>query len=195
MKKQLFLKLILLALLTPISSCSINTAMSGAQALYGRHNLQNSLHDQYITLKAERSIYIDTDRFQDTHVSVATFNNIVLLAGQVSTSLQKYEIEQAIKKIPDIQEIHNLILVSNSASASSLTRMNDSLITAKIRAKLFAANDIDPSQIKVLTENGVVYLMGIVPHDQANVAIEIARTTAGVQSVVKVFYYVRISKV
>jgi len=60
---------------------------------------------------------------------------------------------------------------------------------------LIATNEIDPSQIKVITENGIVYLVGIVPPEQAEIAIDLARTTDGVQSVVKVFSYVHISKV
>lgn len=186
-------KLILLFCLIGMSQSCVNAAFTGAQAVYSRHSIQNSLSDQYIMMKAERSIYIDSNHFQNTNVSVSSFNGIVLISGQVETKAQKIEIENIVKKIPGVKEIHDV--VTFSSPASPLTRVSDTWITTKVKTKLIAMNDIDPSQIKVVTENGVVYLMGIVPPEQADIAVDIARKTAGVQSVVKVFSYIRISKV
>ncbi len=175
-----------------LQSC-VNAAFTGAQAVYSRHSIQNSLSDQYIMMKAERSIYIDSNHFQNTNVSVSSFNGIVLISGQVETKAQKTEIENIVRKLPGVKEIHDVVTLSTPISA--LTRVSDTWITTKVKTKLIAMNDVDPSQIKVVTENGVVYLMGIVPPEQADIAVDLARTTAGVQSVVKVFSYIRISKV
>lgn len=182
---------LLFSLVGTLCSC-MNAAVTSAQAVYNRHGIQSSLNDQYIMMKAERTIYIDTDRFQNTNVSVSSFNGIVLIAGQVQTAAQRVEIEKIVKKIPGVKEIHDVVTVSPPPSA--LTRVSDTWITTKIKTKLIAMNEIDPSQIKVITENGVVYLMGIVPPDQADIAVDLARQTEGVQSVVKVFYYIHVSR-
>ncbi len=193
MDKKNFSRIILMGLTACALQGCLNTAVTGAQAVYSRHNLQATFKDQYITAKAERTIYLDTNRFKNTRVSVSAFNGIVLITGQVQTAAQKLEIERIVKNIADAKEIHNLVTISNPTS--SIIQVSDSWITAKIKSKLIATIDIDPSQIKVVTENGTVYLMGIVPHDQADIAVDIARTTEGVQSVVKIFYYINISKV
>lgn len=174
-----------------LSACT-NIAVSSAQAIYDHRNIQKTLTDQYIAMKADRSIYIDSDKFRNTNVAVASFNGVVLLAGQVSSQPQATEIEQRVKRIDGINEIHNLLTIGTPSS--SITRVNDAWITAKIKTKLIAAKEIDPSQIKVVTENGTVYLMGIVQPTQADAAVYLARTTDGVQQVVKVFSYITISK-
>ena len=186
-------KKILLAILfsTQLSSC-VNATITGAQAFYDRRNIQKNLNDQYIAYRADRSIYIDNKQFKNTHVNVASFNGVVLLAGQVQEPSQRDEIEQLVRKVSGIKELHNVVTVASPTSA--LTQISDTWITTKVKTKLIAMNDIDPSQIKVVTEDGTVYLMGIVPPDQADIAVDIARTTDGVQRVVKIFDYVRISK-
>jgi osmotically-inducible protein OsmY len=190
---KLFSKIILAGLTVGILQGCLNSAVTaGAQAVYRRHSIQSTINDQYITAKAERAIYLDTNRFKDTRVSVSTFNNVVLISGQVHTELQKMEIERIVKKISGTDKIYDLVTISSPTSA--LIQVSDSWITTKIKAKLIAMNDIDPSQIKVITENGVVYLMGIIPRDQADIAVDLARSTEGVQSVVKIFYYLTITK-
>lgn len=189
--KFFLLSCLLVTIIIPLQGC-VNAAVTGAQAVYGRHTLQSTLNDQYITMKAERAIYIDTNRFQNTHVSVSSFNGIVLITGQVENSAQRIEIEAIVKKIPGVREIHNVVTVS--PPASSLIRVSDAWITTKIKTKLIAMNDVDPREIKVVTENGIVYLMGIIPPEQAEIAVDLARSTEGVQEVVKVFYYIHISK-
>lgn len=187
------LRLTFLVLIISILQGCVNAAVTGAQVVYDRHNLQKSLTDHYITMRANRSIYIDTDKFKNSNVTVSTFHQVVLLAGQVPDSKMRDDIEQKIRKIHGPREVHNLITASKQTT--TMTRMRDAWITTKIKAKLIAANDVDPSQVKVITENGIVYLMGIVAPEEANVAVRIARTTTGVQHVIKIFEYLRISKV
>jgi osmotically-inducible protein OsmY len=170
----------------------MNAAVTSAQAVYDRHNIQSSLNDHYLTMRAEREIYLDTNKFKNTNISVSAFNSTILLTGQVHKTAQKTEAEQIVRNVTGINEIHNLLTVSSTPSP--LTRISDTWITAKIKSTLIATNEIDPSQIKVITENGTVYLMGIIPHEQADIAVEIARTTDGVQNVIKVFKFVRITR-
>lgn len=187
-----WLKILSIMVLACLLQGCMNAAVSSAQAVYDRHNLQNSLRDRYIILMAERKIYLDTPQFNNTNVSVTSFNGIVLITGQVPKPTQRVEIEAIVKQIHGVHEIHNLLTIAGPSS--SLTRVSDSWITAKIKTHLIAMKDIDPSQIKVVTDNGVVYLMGIIPHAQADIAVDIARSTEGVREVVRMFYYVSISK-
>ena len=177
-----------------ISSCTtgITVATTGAQAVYDRHTLKQKMTDNYITMQAYRKIYTDTHRYDGTNIAVATFHNEVLLTGEASQINQIREVEQIVKDIPNVNEVHNHLSVAGVSS--TLTSASDSWITAKIKAKLIAIDEVDPSQIKVVTENGTVYLMGIVFPEQAETAAEVAAETAGVQEVIKHFSYLRISK-
>lgn len=187
---QLFL---LFFLTIYLSACTpMDAATTGAQALYDRHNLQKNLNDQYISMMAARKIYTENDRYKNTNVSIATFNNEVLITGEVENQQQRQEIESIVRNVADIKKLHNLTTISSPSSA--IVRMSDAWITAKIKAQLLAINDMEQGKIKVVTENGNVYLMGIVFPEQADTAVEIARTTQGVQSVIKIFSYLRISR-
>ena len=181
---------LLLLIMMPLYGC-VDAAVSGAQAIYNRHSIQKNLCDQYITLQVTRAIN-DTRLFQDCSISVSSFNRVVLLTGQVLHPWQRAELDKIVRKIPDIKKIYNLTIISTPSS--NLTQVSDAWITAKIKSKLIAANEVDPSQIKVVTENGTVYLMGIIPPSQAKAAIYLARTTEGVQNVVKIFSYLKICK-
>jgi osmotically-inducible protein OsmY len=169
-----------------------NVAMTGAQAVYNRHSLQKSVNDQYITMEAYKGIQREHGRFKDANISVATFNGDVLLAGQVPESWQRAQAERIVKHIDNVKHVYNLVTVASPSSA--LVRISDTWITTKIKAKLIACNDVDATQIKVMTENGTVYLMGILPPSQAQAAVELASETDGVSRVVKIFSYIRISK-
>lgn len=177
-----------------LSSCAYTTAVSsGASAVYDRHNIQKGISDQLTSIRTYGAIYVDhKNDYQDTHVSVATFNNVVLLVGQVANTDQKEKIVQLAKEQSDTKEIYNFTTIEKPTS--SFIRMSDSWITSKIKAQLIAINDIDPTQIKVVTENGTVYLMGIIPPNQADIAVDVARTTVGVQKVVKIFSYLHVTR-
>lgn len=177
-----------------LSSCTtgLSVATSGAQAVYNRHTLKKTIDDHYITMQANRKIYCDTDKYNNTNISFSTFNKKVLLTGEIPTLSERKEVEEIVKNIEGVERVYNLTTLS--PPSSTLSRMSDTWITAKVKAKLIASNDVDPSNIKVITENGTVYMMGVVPPEEADAAVEIARRIDGVQNVVKVFYYLRISK-
>jgi osmotically-inducible protein OsmY len=190
------LKKILAAVTTLIFSMSLqacmNVATSGAEAVYNRHKIEKNLKDQYLTMQAYKALYFDTDQFKNANITISTYNREMLLAGQAPTSWQKSRAEDVIKKISDIQKLYNL--VSIQSPSSSLTRINDAWITTKVKAKFLASNDMDGSQVKVVTENGTVYLMGVLLPEHAAAAVDLARNTDGVQRVIKIFSYMKISK-
>ncbi len=187
-----YLKLIAIIGLNCMLAACVNAAVSGAQVVYNRHSIQKNIDDNYTTMQAYHAIDTYGNTFKETHITIATFNDSVLLAGQVINKEQKQEIERIIRKEVGDRTIYNYLEIANPSSA--LTRASDGWITAKIKSQLIAINEADPTQIKVVTENGIVYLMGIVQPKQAEIAVDVARETDGVQSVVKIFSYLRIYK-
>lgn len=174
------------------SACAYDAAVTSAQVVYNRHNLEKNMDDSFTSMHAYHDIARYGNRYKNANIVIATYHDSVLLAGQAPTTVEKDEITQIVKKNAGKREIYNYMEVSNPTS--SLTRASDSWITAKIKSQLVAINDIDPTQIKIVTENGTVYLMGVVPPEQAEIAVDVARTTSGVQNVVKIFSYIRVSK-
>lgn len=170
----------------------MNVATTGVQAVYNQHSLKKSLNDQVINMQAFQALHHRSDQFQNANITVTTYNGEVLLAGQVPQAWQKARAEKLIKAIPNVKEVYNLVVVSSPSS--TLTRMSDAWITAKVKAKLIASEDVDATQVKVVTENGTVFLMGTLLPDQAEAAVDLASDTFGVLSVVKVFSYITISK-
>jgi osmotically-inducible protein OsmY len=175
-----------------LTACIYSAASSSAQVIYNRHNIQKNLNDSYTSMQASHAIDTYGVIFKHTNITIATFNDSILVAGQVPNMKQKSEVEKIVEKMADNRKIYNYLEIANPSSA--LTRLSDSWITAKIKSRLIAINEVDPTQIKVVTENGTVYLMGIVPSEQAEIATDVAKETSGVQSVIKLFSYLQISK-
>jgi osmotically-inducible protein OsmY len=192
----LYLKLlIILAFACLIQSCmsaAISGVSTGAQAAYNQHNLKNSFRNQSICMKVDHAIHWQTTAYKDSRVSVSTFNNIVLLTGQVPDTALRNNLLVIAKSVPGVTKVYNLTTVSSPTS--SLVQISDSWITTKIKSQMIAEEDIDPSQIKVLTENGTVYLIGTVFPNQGALATEIARSTSGVENVVRIFSYLHVNK-
>lgn len=183
--------MVLLVMCFMLQACT-SVAMSGAQAVYNQHSLQKSINDQYTTIQAYQELKKHHDLFKETNITIATFNREVLIAGQVPNSWQKFRVEQIVKQVSTADEVHNMLTISNPSS--SLTRLSDVWITTKIKTKLIASADVDVTQVKVVTENGTVYLMGILLPSEAEAATDMASDTDGVSHVVKLFKYLRISK-
>ncbi|NOU24456.1 MAG: BON domain-containing protein [Methylotenera sp.] len=143
------------------------------------------VEDQNIELKAFKKM--ETNLGEDAHVSVTSYNRNVLLTGEVPVPESKTKAESLVKEIINTRSITNEISVGPKSSLSS--RSNDSYITSKIKTKFVTENKFPANYVKVVTENGVVYLLGIVTSAEAEAAVEIARNTEGVSKVVKVFEY------
>lgn len=177
-----------------LTACTYGSAaMTGAQAFYDRHSLQKKFDDNITTFNIYNDLYVNSKHFTGTHISIATFNDSVLIIGQIPDKKRQIEIEDIAKKYAKNRDVYNYTELASPSSM--LVQASDSWITAKIKARLIAINDVDPSKIKVITENGIVYLLGIVPHEQASIAVDVAKETIGVQDVIKLFSYVTISKV
>ncbi|HEU4353564.1 MAG TPA: BON domain-containing protein [Burkholderiales bacterium] len=121
------------------------------------------------------------------YINVASFNRAVLLTGQAWDEGVRAEAEKLVAGVPNVRSVTNEIQVAGIASATS--RANDATITAKVKGGFVNAKELNPLHVKVVTEAGIVYLLGLVTEAEADKATDIARTTGGVRKVVKVFEY------
>ena len=122
------------------------------------------------------------------HVNVTSYNRAVLLTGEVPNAAAKEEAERISKAVEKVRVVYNELAVGAITPISS--RANDAMITSKVKARFVDGRKFNLVHVKVVTENSVVYLLGIVKKQEANDATEIARTTSDVRKVVRVFEYI-----
>jgi osmotically-inducible protein OsmY len=125
--------------------------------------------------------------FAGAHVNATSYNRRVLLTGEVPNEEAKKKVEESVRTIENVKEVTNELAIAGASSLAS--RGNDSLITSNVKARMVNNGKFSPQHVKVLTEAGVVYLMGLVTQEEGDVAVDIARNTSGVGRVVKVFEY------
>ena len=158
---------------------------AGAAVATDRRTTGAQVDDEMIEDKTVLTLH---QRFKgDFHVNVTSYNGIVLLTGEVPAEPAKADVEQIARSTPKVRAVQDELVVGPVTDLSS--RSNDTVITSKVKARFVEANKFQITHVKVVTERGVVYLMGIVRRDEGDAAGEIASTTSGVQRVVKVFEY------
>lgn len=180
----------IVAMLPLTSGCVPVLLAGGATAGYmfaeDRRTSGVYVEDQSLELRA--SSRIKEKHPGQVHVNVTSFNRVLLLTGEVPSEEAKAAITETAKSIENVRSVQNETQVAGVSSMSA--RANDSYLTSKVKTRLVGTKDISADHIKVVTENNVVYLMGLVTHREADLASEVARQTAGVLKVVKVFEYI-----
>ncbi len=129
-----------------------------------------------------------TPRFDNSHIVVTSFNQIVLLVGQTPTASLRVSAEKTAYNIPNVRKVYDEITIGSPSIVSQ--RAKDSWLTGQIRSQMLTKKRLQSGSIRIITENNTVYLMGTVTHEQANLAVEVARQMNGVEKVVKVFEYI-----
>jgi osmotically-inducible protein OsmY len=152
-----------------------------------RRTIGSQTEDKTIELKGANRIA--TTLGDSVHININSYNRKVLLTGEVKDEALKARVEAEIKSVENVQSIINEIQVSTFTSSMS-SRSSDALLTTKVKSKLLGTADIYSNSFKVVSESGVVYLMGRVSQREANTAVEAVREISGVQKVVKVFEYI-----
>jgi osmotically-inducible protein OsmY len=143
------------------------------------------IEDENIELKALGALR--DKRFESVHVSATSYNRRVLLTGEAPSEELRKQVEAAIRGIASVRDVQNEIHVAGASSLAS--RGNDALITSNVKARMLNNPKFSVYHIKVVTEAGTVYLMGLVTPAEGDAAAEVARNTSGVSRVVKVFEY------
>lgn len=178
-----------ICLLASLQGCPLilaGAAGGGVLIAIDRRTLGAQAEDREIQLKAVAQFarYLPAE----THISTTAFNRRVLLTGEVPNEETKQKAAAIARNIDNVQGIVNELAVQGSSSMTS--RSNDALLTAKVKASLVKAKDLSAHAFKVVTERGIVYLMGLVTVDEGRRAADIASRVRGVLRVVKVFQYV-----
>lgn len=159
---------------------------TGASMVYDRHNMYRKISNYQLSAAVNNALFADKKlRESGCSLDVAVFNNDILLVGHVPTNQDMEEIQRRLAPIKDYRHFYNKITIN----PNPLNNSQDAWITTKIRSQIFADDSIDPKAFKVMTADGIVYLMGDVMPDQAEKVVTIARNQSGVVQVVKLMQY------
>lgn len=158
-------------------------AVMGSLVASDRRTSGAQLEDEGIELRAASRIREHLG--ERVHVNVNSYNRQVLVTGEVPSVQDKQLVEQVIARVENVQAVVNELAVLGNATLAQ--RSSDALVTGKVKAGLVDAKDLSAHAFKVVTERGSTYLMGRVTQREADRATDIARSTGGVQKVVRVF--------
>lgn len=154
-----------------------------------RRTLAQQVADESIETKAVVNIHAADRQFDRANLVVVSYNGFVLMAGQVASPELKTVAANEVRKIEGVRRIYNELEVGEPSTA--LTRTNDAWITTKIKSWLIGNFDTPGLRTKVVTESGVVYLMGLVSQRDADRIADVAASVAGVRRVVQLFEIVK----
>lgn len=182
-------KLIFVLISALLSSC-VAVVVAGAAAglvVYDKRSVSMLDNDARIFYQINNRIAADP-KFHNSHIVISSFNQVVLLAGQTPVESTRTYAEQIARSTPKVVRVYNQITVQ--APISMAQRSKDTWITSQVRAQMLTKKGLESGSIRVITENSVVFLMGIATREQSNLAVDVARHVKGVTKVVKVFRYI-----
>jgi osmotically-inducible protein OsmY len=157
--------------------------LSGGLVVTDRRTSGAQLEDEGIEQRASSRL---NDAFVDrVHINTTSYNRQVLLTGEVPTDADKNRVEQLVAGVDNVRGIINELSVLGNSPLGQ--RASDTLVTGRVKAALVDAQDLYANAFKVVTERGVVYLMGRVTQREAARATEVVRSVSGVLKVVRVF--------
>lgn len=171
-----------------VSGCAglvVGGAATGVAVATDRRTMGTVIEDQAIELKAAKALFENEDLNSQTHINVTSYNTIVLVSGEAPTEELRSEVIEIVRNIEKVRHVYDEITIA--APSSLVSRSSDSLITAKVKTRLLSLPDFDGTRVKVVTENGTVFLMGLLTGEEAENVTAAARKVGGVQKVVKLF--------
>jgi osmotically-inducible protein OsmY len=183
-----FKSLVLLTLSLCLTGCVV-AVVAGAAAgmVYDRRSV--------VTIEADARLFhvihtaIVTDpQLRNSRILVTSFNRVILLVGQTSSASLRVVAEKIARNTPGVVRVYDEVTVSDPIPLTQRTK--DSWITGEVRSKMLTKKGLESGSIRIVTENGVVYLMGIATQEQSNFAVDVARRVKGVVKVVKIFQYI-----
>jgi osmotically-inducible protein OsmY len=186
-----FLLTLLILPLLALQACVpviVAGAATGAAVAHDRRTFGSMVDDENIEIKASTAITFDKTLKNAVHINVTSVNGIVLLTGEATTTEARDQVLRHVREINGVRRTTNEMRIAEPSTIGS--RSQDSLITSAVKSRLLVTRGVDPTRIKVVTEAGAVYLMGLVKHTEGDVAAERATTIDGVARVVKIFEYI-----
>lgn len=187
MRKLYTALFILLALLLQGCAAAVLPVAAGGLIIYDDRSIRTLEKDGRIFHVIHTAI-VRSSQLRNTHINVTSFKQVVLLTGQTPVASQRAMVEKIARNAPNVRKVYNEITVS--ASINNWRATQDTAITSSVRSHMLTKKNLESGSIRIVTENGVVYLMGDVTHPQADLAVNVAREIRGVIKVVKVFQYI-----
>ncbi|WP_328985748.1 BON domain-containing protein [Thiorhodovibrio winogradskyi] len=188
--KPLVILLTLIMSLTLLSACApmvVGGVALGGAVLHERRSAQTVLGDETIELQAIHYYHQNPDISEHSSISVTSYNYEALLTGQAESAAVSRRFAELIARLPKVTKVYNEVEIGPNIS---LTRKSQDTYLGS-RAKLALADikipDFDPLRVKVVAENGVIYLMGLVTPEEAEATVEKVRRIPGVVRVVRIF--------
>jgi len=183
----------LLTLIGFVSSCasviSATTGNEGIEENRGSRSMGAVVDDNSIETVIKVNLNAADEQLKKAHINVVSFNGTVLLVGQVpSQDIKNLATRVARTSSSRVKEVYNELEVAGATTF--LSRSNDAWLTAKIKTLMLADAEVSGMRTKVITENGVVYLMGLLTQEEANTAVNLVSNTKGVTKVVRSFEYI-----
>lgn len=195
--RRITLACALLALTQLLQGCApavvAGSAVAAGAVVSDRRAAAVVLQDQRIEMKANDMIYSDEQIGGKVHINVISYNQSVLLTGEAPTAELSQQVEQIVRSIDKVKNVYNQIGIQAISTAES--RFNDTWLTSSIKGWLLRSTNLDLGKVKIITERGDVFLMGLVTEEEATIAADIASRVDGVKQVNKVFEYVPASSI
>ncbi len=189
MKHPLLVALLALSGMNLLGGCApviVGGAATGSAVIADERTSGSFLDDEAIEVKATLAI-ADDKSLTDVHINITSINGVVLLTGEAPTEAQRAKILDHVRTVPRVRRTVNEIRIAPPTAYSS--RMSDTLITTRVKSKMIGDEKVNAISTKVITEYGVVYLMGLTKKANGDYAAELVRQVDGVQKVVKLFEY------
>lgn len=183
---KLFILFILF--ITQLIGCAPSTIMAIPSSIADRRTTETQVIDNKIFLAAWNPIAEITEKEkQKSHFNLIVYNKAIVIVGEVPTEEVKIKITDALSKIEDVKTVHNKMVVGQACKIKQ--RAKDTITTSNVKTRLFLElkNEVHPLHVKIMTENDVIYLLGIVNNKEADEAIQIAKSSKGVKLVVPLF--------
>ncbi len=192
MRRAAYAALGALTLAGALSACvPVVVAGAGAAAMVGsdRRTTGTYTDDQTFEVKLGAQI---AEKVPAAHVNVSSFNRALLLTGEAPDEAARAQIDFLARALPGVRKVYNYVVVAPNSTLGN--RLNDSGLGAKVRARLLQGKNFSSNHIKVVTERGEVYLLGMVSEAEGLEAAQLASETAGVLKVVTLYEYLDLSR-
>ena len=180
--------LILIGIVTILQGCvtaAVMGVVGGATIANDNRSFGKFVDDNTIEFSAHTKLAQQPGISENTNLQVVSINAKVLIVGQAPNQYLKDLAIRTLNQVDGIEQIYNHIRIGNTTSIT--TRSNDIWLTSKVKTALFGSDKLDATNVKVVTENGEVFLMGLVKASEAEAAVDVARHIGGVNRVFKIF--------
>ena len=182
--------LCLLAFLWTLEGCvaaAATGAVAGTAAVVDPRTTGTVVEDEAIELKARKALLENEAVNDQVHVNFTSYNTQVLVTGEVPAEELRQQVIEIVRGIAKVSHVYDELTIA--APSAIVSRSSDTVLTSKVKTKLLASSEVRGNNVKVVTEKGIVYLMGLVTRKEGDTAANIASQTGGVQKVVKLFEY------